>query len=100
MKISLDKQIMLADYFCLLFKGAHSINAQLTKLCSGSTRLFLTQSILGKLLFPIPPLPEQNRIVIKINQLMALCDNLEKQIDNANSKQTNLLNAVMTNISS
>ncbi len=47
---------------------------------------------------PIPPLTEQHRIVVKIDQLMALCNNLEKQIDHANSKQTNLLNAVMTKI--
>ena len=47
---------------------------------------------------PLPPLAEQHRIVAKIDQLMALCDNLEKQIDAANSKQTNLLNAVMTKI--
>jgi len=50
--------------------------------------------------YPLPPLVEQHRIVAKIDQLMALCGNLEKQIDEANSKQTNLLNAVMTNIGS
>lgn len=49
-------------------------------------------------LFPLPPLAEQRRIVAKIDQLMALCNNLEKQIDAANSKQTSLLNAVMTKI--
>lgn len=48
--------------------------------------------------YPLPPLNEQHRIVAKIDQLMALCDNLEKQIDEANSKQTNLLNAVMTKV--
>ncbi|MBD2121366.1 restriction endonuclease subunit S [Trichocoleus sp. FACHB-262] len=98
MKISLDKQVMVAGYFCLLFKGARSINAQLTELCSGSTRLFLTQAILSKLLFPIPPLAEQHRIVAKIYQLMALCDHLDHQIDAAASKQTTLLNAVMAQV--
>ena len=53
---------------------------------------------IANLLLPLPPFPEQRCIVAKIDQLMALCDNLEKQIDNANSKQTNLLNAVMTKI--
>jgi type I restriction enzyme S subunit len=55
---------------------------------------------LGIFQIALPPLAEQHRIVAKIDQLMALCDNLEKQIDAANSKQTNLLNAVMTNIGS
>jgi restriction endonuclease S subunit len=47
---------------------------------------------------PLPPLAEQHRIVAKIDQLMTLCDKLEKQIDIANSKKTNLLNSVMTKI--
>jgi type I restriction enzyme, S subunit len=47
---------------------------------------------------PLPPLAEQHRIVAKIDQLMTLCDELEKQIDRANGKQTNLLNSVMTKI--
>jgi type I restriction enzyme S subunit len=46
----------------------------------------------------IPPLPEQHRIVAKIDQLMALCDMLEQQIDAATCKQTALLNAVMAQV--
>ena len=44
---------------------------------------------------PLPPLPEQHRIVAKIDQLMALCDTLEQQIDAATRKQTELLDALM-----
>ena len=47
---------------------------------------------------PLPPFNEQERIVEKINQLMALCDNLEKQIENSSSKQTELLNAIMSKL--
>lgn len=47
---------------------------------------------------PVPPYSEQQRIVEKINQLMALCDDLEKQIENSSSKQTQLLNAIMSNL--
>ena len=50
------------------------------------------------LLFPLPPLAEQHRIVAKIDQLMALCDHLEQQIDAAASKQTALLSAVMAEV--
>ncbi len=48
--------------------------------------------------FPLPPLAEQHRIVAKIDQLMALCDQLEQQIDATSSKQSILLNAVMAMI--
>lgn len=47
---------------------------------------------------PLPPFNEQQRIVEKINQLMALCDDLEKQIENSSSKQTELLNAIISNL--
>lgn len=40
---------------------------------------------------PLPPLAEQYRIVARINQLMALCDSLEQQIDANTDKQTELL---------
>lgn len=48
--------------------------------------------------FPLPPLPEQHRIVARIDQLMALCDQLEQQIDAATGKQTELLNALMAQV--
>ncbi|MDR2871095.1 MAG: restriction endonuclease subunit S [Xanthomonadaceae bacterium] len=47
------------------------------------------------LLVPLPPLSEQNRIVAKIDELMALCDSLEQQIDANISKQAELLNALI-----
>jgi type I restriction enzyme S subunit len=50
-------------------------------------------------LIPLPPLPEQHRIVAKIDQLMALCDELEQQIDAATGTQTELLDTVMARLS-
>ena len=49
-------------------------------------------------LMPLPPLPEQHRIVARIDQLMALCNTLDQQIDAANGKQTELLNSVMAEV--
>ena len=48
--------------------------------------------------FSLPPLAEQQRIVAKIDQLMTLCDELEKQINAAESKQTNLLKSLMAKV--
>ncbi|MEO0394426.1 MAG: restriction endonuclease subunit S [Cyanobacteria bacterium P01_A01_bin.137] len=58
----------------------------------------LSTKEIEKLLFPLPPLPEQHRIVAKVDQLMALCDTLEHHIDQATDKQTALLNAVMAQV--
>lgn len=52
----------------------------------------------GEMLIPIPPLPEQHRIVAKIDQLMALCDELEQSLEAQTDKQGALLNAVMSEI--
>lgn len=46
----------------------------------------------------LPPLPEQHRIVARIDQLMTLCDTLDQQIDAATNKQSELLDAVMAQV--
>ncbi len=53
---------------------------------------------LSRIYIPLPPLPEQHRIVAKIDQLMALCDQLEANIDTATHQQTKLLHAVMAEV--
>ena len=95
MKISLDKRVVLADFFCLLFKGSKTIEKQLFTLCVGSTRLFLTQTILSKLLFPLPPLAEQKAIVEKVDKLMNVIDRLEQQIKHRKQLAENLMQTVL-----
>jgi type I restriction enzyme S subunit len=43
---------------------------------------------------PLPPLTEQQRIVAKVDQLMALCDQLEAQLTTAQGESRRLLEAV------
>jgi type I restriction enzyme S subunit len=58
----------------------------------------ITQENLKNTAFPLPPLAEQKRIVAKIDELMALCDRLESQIDQATAKQTALFDAVLAQV--
>ncbi len=54
-----------------------------------------TGRALSKLIFPLPPLAEQHRIVAKVDELMALCDQLEANLTNATSTRSRLLNALL-----
>ena len=45
--------------------------------------------------FPLPPLSEQHRIVAKVDELMALCDQLEDSLTNATGTRSRLLNALL-----
>jgi type I restriction enzyme S subunit len=46
---------------------------------------------------PIPPRAEQQRIVAKVNELMALCDRLETQLSTAQAETSRLLESVLQN---
>ncbi len=47
------------------------------------------------LVVPLPPLAEQHRIVAKVDTLMALCDELEQQLSQADQQRRRLLEAVL-----
>lgn len=45
--------------------------------------------------FPLPPLAEQHRIVVKVDELMALCDRLEVSLASASATHRRLLDALL-----
>jgi len=50
---------------------------------------------LSSLAIPLAPLAEQHRIVVKVDELMALCDRLEGQLENTQSESRHLLEAIL-----
>jgi len=86
-----------AGFLFLMFRGLESyILSRFTK--KGVTVESVVFDDFSNAAFPLPPLPEQKRIVAKIDQLMALCDSLDQQIDTAAHKQAQLLNALMAQV--
>src|SRR5262249_60465227 len=52
---------------------------QLRLMSAGTGHPNVNGQALGRLEIPLPPLAEQKRIVAKVDELMALCDRLEMQ---------------------
>ncbi len=55
----------------------------------------LSMGNIAKFVIPIPPLEEQKAIVEKVNSLMALCDELEKQIINSEKQIEQLMKSCL-----
>ena len=55
----------------------------------------VTRDVILDLPIPLPPLAEQHRIVAKVDELMALCDQLEQQLSQADHRRRRLLEAVL-----
>ncbi|MBX7244059.1 MAG: restriction endonuclease subunit S [Candidatus Sumerlaeaceae bacterium] len=56
----------------------------------------LNMKLVGQLSLPIPPLAEQKRIVAKVDELMALCDRLETQQQERETRHAALARASLT----
>jgi type I restriction enzyme S subunit len=54
-----------------------------------------TGRALAQLVFPLPPIAEQRRIVAKVGELMALCDQLEASLTMASEYQRRLLETAL-----
>lgn len=67
---------------------------QLIAACSGTGQPNVNGVSLSMLKLSLPPLAEQKRITAKVDELMGLCDTLEKKIDERTTKESALLEAV------
>jgi len=64
----------------------------------GVSMLHMTKDKMEKLVVPVPPLAEQDRIVAKVDELMALCDRLEAQQTDAESAHAQLVKALLDSL--
>lgn len=85
-----DPDFVVVAINCPQFRGL--VSAQAT----GTTRSRISRSNLSVLPIPLPPLAEQKRIVSKVNELMALCDRLEAQQQERETRHTALARASLS----
>jgi type I restriction enzyme S subunit len=64
--------------------------------CARSLIPGIAREDVDEFVIAMPPLAEQNRIVAKVDELMALCDKLETQLTTTETDSRHLLEAVLS----
>ncbi len=82
--------------FLYHFLSYASLNMQKQSL--GGVQSFVSLSYLRKYLFPLPPLAEQKRIVVKVDELMALCDRYEAAKQTRDNLRQKLRGSAITSL--
>ena len=81
--LKLPKSVKFSRYFQLALSSPLMYLQYAKIMAGGSHTNKLNLGDIPRLSVPIPPLAEQHRIVAKVDELMALCDQLENQHNNA-----------------
>jgi type I restriction enzyme S subunit len=81
-----------ARYFEYFVRTA---KANLLEFAPATAQKNINLEILMQVLIPLPPLAEQHRIVARVDELMALCDQLETSLTSADETREKLLDALL-----
>jgi type I restriction enzyme S subunit len=81
-------------YFLTFFNSNICISYMYDKQVDNA-RPNLSMANISKFVTPVPPLEEQHRIVSKVDELMALCDSLKERLNQAQTTQLHLTDAIV-----
>lgn len=98
LKININNMVMTDMFFLKIFESLTKKQVNEQAMGSAMKNMVSLNHLRSNVLFPLPPLAEQKRIVGKIDQLMAMCDELEAQISASEATQTSLLNSIMAQV--
>ncbi|MBV6811328.1 restriction endonuclease subunit S [Xanthomonas campestris pv. pennamericanum] len=93
--ISLSPYFGVSKDYLFRFLPSIALGGQQKNALMGNT---LNSESMAQLLVPIPPVPEQHRIVAKVDELMALCDRLEARQADADSAHAQLVQALLDSL--
>lgn len=83
------------DYVMIFFKCPYFIETGKPRMTGTAGQKRVPTDYFAYSGFPLPPLAEQHRIVAKVDELMALCHQLEANLKTAIKTRTRLLNALL-----
>lgn len=101
-EICFQNHVHRARFYCkvdpyYVYRFLEKLNAtgEIEKYRKGVGISNMSSKALSSIILPIPPLTEQHRIVTKVGELMALCDQLEKQQTDSNAAHKTLVETLL-----
>jgi type I restriction enzyme, S subunit len=97
--VTIVRTIFGVEQFLFRYIQSPIVQNEIEEMASGTTnQIELNTSTVIAHLLPLPPLAEQHRIVAKVDELMALCDQLEQQHSNAQEAHETLVNQLLATL--
>ena len=93
-QINLIRPMLIDAQFLYLMMRAPFFQESVIENSTGSATPIINRSKWDNLLVPVAPLPEQRRIVEKVDELMVICDALKSAIKEAQQTQLLLADAI------
>jgi type I restriction enzyme S subunit len=98
-RINHSKNLIYTKYIALVLNSPAIrpiIESKMTGMAESQVNI--SQDSMKTFLIPLPPLPEQKRIVEKVNQLMQHCNELEQQVQQSITHARQLMQAVLREV--
>ena len=95
MRLSFMDGYVSPRYFCLLFNGSPAVLGQVSEFCGGSTRAFLNRNIIRSLVFPLPPMAEQRRIVAEVERRLSVIQKTEDTVEASLARAERLRRSIL-----
>jgi type I restriction enzyme S subunit len=95
---SRDNFVILPRYDVYLKYFFQKIYHEIRLLAEGGAQPNLNVGKIKGTFIPIPPIPELEAIVEKVNSLMALCDSLEQEVKQSKDEVEKLMKAVLREV--
>jgi type I restriction enzyme S subunit len=83
------------DDYLIRFLGSSEFVRQIDESKRGAAIQHFGPTHLRGMIVPVPPQSEQHRIVAKVDALMALCDQLKSRLNDAQTTQLHLADALV-----
>ncbi len=85
----------LSDYLRIVFEGAGHVRRQTREASIGTTRAGFNTNLLAMLDVPLPPLPEQHRIVSEVERRLSVADEMARSVDTRLAQAVRLRQSIL-----